>query len=54
MNKCKLAFMLSHIKKAIYNLERLKAYDNDIIRDEIIEELKENLILLEIKKEEED
>lgn len=53
MNKCEFAFMVSHLKKAIYNLERAKAYDDKIVKDEVIEELKENLLLWKIKFEEE-
>lgn len=52
MNKCELAFLLSHLKKAIYNLERVKAYGNDIVDDSIINNLKETLLYYQIKQKE--
>ena len=54
MNKCEYAFMISHLKKAIYNLERAKAYDDEIVSYETIQELKEMLILCQIKNKVED
>lgn len=54
MNKCEYAFMISHLKKAIYNLERAKAYDDEIVSYETIQELKEMLILYQTKNKAED
>ena len=54
MNKYEFAFMISHLKKAIYNLERAKAYDGEIVSDEMLNKLKENLIIYQIKNKEEE
>lgn len=51
MNKCELAFLLSHLKKAIYNLERAKDFDDDVVSEEVINNLKETLIIYNLKKE---
>lgn len=51
MNKYNLAFLLSHLKKAIYNLERAKELDDDAVSEEIISNLKETLIIYNLKKE---
>ena len=54
MNKCELAFLLSHLKKAIYNLERVKALDEEAVSQEVIDELKNTLTLYKFRKEQED
>lgn len=54
MNKCELAFLLSYLKKAIFNLERVRAYDENAVSEEIINELKETLILYKHRKDQED
>jgi hypothetical protein len=51
MNKCELAFLLSNLKKAIYNLERVRAYDEAAVSEEVINNLKETLIIYNLKKE---
>lgn len=52
MNKCEIAFLLSHMKKAIYNLERAKAFDDNAVSQETINQLKENVIYYQIKLKE--
>lgn len=54
MNKCELAFLLSYLKKAIFNLERVRAYDEAAVSEEIITELKQTLILYKHRKDQED
>ena len=54
MNKCELAFLLSYLKKAIFNLERVRAYDENAVSEEIITELKQTLILYKHRKDQED
>lgn len=55
MNRAEFAFMISYLKKAIYNLERAKAYNASIVSDEVISNLKSKLDhLLETKGEDED
>lgn len=54
MNKCELAFLLSYLKKAIFNLERVRAYDETAVSEEIITELKQTLILYKHRKDQED
>ena len=53
MNKCELAFLLSYLKKAIFNLERVRAYDETTVSEEIITELKQTLILYKHRKDKE-
>lgn len=53
MNKVEIKFFLSHIRKAIWNLECAKKFDFEAIDDKIIEELKYKLIGYEIKLKEE-
>ena len=54
MNKCELAFLLSHLKKAIYNLERARALDEESVSQEIIKEIKNTLTLYKFRKEQQD
>ena len=51
MNKIQLAFVKSHIKKAIYNLECANKIveDSVVVDKKLIEELKLFLLELEIK-----
>jgi hypothetical protein len=49
----KLKFIISHLKKAIYNLERAKDLDNKSVTDTTILALKEQLLCyqVELRKE---
>ena len=49
LNKCELAFLLSHLKKAIYNLECANKLVPNSIDEKLIEELKCILIEYKIK-----
>lgn len=51
MNKFEYAFMISYLKKAIYNLERARHFDEEIVSLELITQLKETLILYQQQKE---
>ena len=53
MNKCELAFLLSYLKKAIFNLERVRALDEEAVDKEIIDNLKQTLILYKHRKDQE-
>lgn len=46
MNKCIFAFVISHLKKAIYNLECANKLNPNTIDVALISELKSQLILL--------
>ena len=54
MHKCEFAFLLSHLKKAIYNLERARALDEEAVDKDIIDNLKQTLILYNYRKEQQD
>lgn len=51
MNKFEYAFMISYLKKAIYNLERARYFDENAVSLELINQLKETLILYQHNKE---
>ena len=51
MNKIELAFLKSHIKKAIYELETANKLLPDVIDIELISELKLKLLELKINDE---
>jgi hypothetical protein len=49
MNKCKLKFVISHLKQAIYELETANKIEENVVDNEIIKELKETLLYYQIK-----
>ena len=51
LNKFEYAFMISYLKKAIYNLERARYFDENAVSLELINQLKETLILYQHNKE---
>ena len=52
MNKYTLMFAISHLKKAIWDLECANKLVQNAIDQKLIEDLKSQLIELKIKKEE--
>lgn len=51
-NKVEIAWLISHLRKAIYNLERAKAFDDNVVSQETINQLKENVIYYQVKLKE--
>ena len=54
MNKCKLKFVISHLKQAIWNLETANKLDeeNTVVDDSLMEQLKVTLIYYQHKLKE--
>lgn len=53
MNKCKLKFVISHLKQAIWNLETANKIDDEIVvEDPLMEQLKVTLIYYQHKLKE--
>jgi hypothetical protein len=54
MHKCELKFIISYLKKAIFNIERARGFEESSVSDAVLNELKEQLLYYKLKLEEEE
>ena len=52
MNKIEIKFIISYLKKAIFNLERANSYD-EVVDFKILDELKQALFYYQLKLKDE-